>query len=67
MNWFQQLGEAAGGAADAANKWKSVFNSTAGEDKVAAKADGAFSPKMIALSLGGVLVVAIVLKLVFRK
>lgn len=67
MNFLDQIGSFADSAGGAAMKWKSVFASTAGEDKVAAKADGAFSPKMIAIALGGVLVVAIVLKLVFRK
>lgn len=67
MDFFQQLGAAATGAGDAALKWRSVFEGTAGEDKKEAKADGAFSPKMIALAIGGVLAAAVVLKLVFRK
>jgi hypothetical protein len=67
MDWLNQVGDFANSAASATKSFSDAFNGQKQTDKVENKAKGDMNWTYIGLALGGVLVVAVVLRLVFRR
>ncbi len=66
-DFANELGSAAGSVGGAVRAYRDVFDGKEGKDVRDAKAESAWSPKTLAMILGGVLAVAIVLRLAFRR
>lgn len=66
-NWLKSFGGFAADVADAAGQVSNVFSDRKPQDIKAEEAKADFKWQPIALALGGVVVVALLLKFAFRK